>query len=186
MSSARRDIKRELSDSSTDESSDEDHSQKGNDMNDDGVVAAGADILDIVDDVPTMGQPAPGPVKSLIIKLPATKTMKPGQSNGLKKIKAIAAGAGFLDLVNDVPTMGQPAPGPVKSLIIKLPATKTMKPGQSNGLKKIKAIAAGAGFLDLVNDVPTMGQPAPEPAKSLIIKQHPRSLLPPTQRSSQA
>ena len=86
MSSAKRDIKRELSDSSNDESSDEDHSQKGDDMDGDEVVAAGANFLDLVDDVPTIGQPALEPVKSLIIKLPATKTMKPGQSDGLKKI----------------------------------------------------------------------------------------------------
>ena len=81
VSSAKRDIKRELSDSSNDESSDEDDSQKGDDMDGDEVVAAGANFLDLVDDVPTVGQPVPGPVKSLIIKLPATKTIKPESSN---------------------------------------------------------------------------------------------------------
>ena len=63
---------------------------------------------------------------------PANKTIKlgssPKQEDGLKKIEAIAAGAEFLGF-DDVSTMGQVAPEPVKSLIVKLPAKKTIKPG---------------------------------------------------------
>ena len=81
VSSAKRDIKREVSDSSDNESSDEDHSQKGDGMDGDEVVAVGAGFLDLVDDVPTLGQPAPEPTKSLIVKLPARQTIKPESSN---------------------------------------------------------------------------------------------------------
>ena len=52
MSSAGRNVKHEASDSSNDESSDEEHSQRGDGMDEDEIVAAGAGFLDLVDDVP--------------------------------------------------------------------------------------------------------------------------------------
>ena len=81
VSSARRNIKREASSSSNDEFSGEDSFQKEDGVDGDEVVAAGAGFLDLVDDVPTVGQPAPEPVKSLIVKLPANRTIKPEASN---------------------------------------------------------------------------------------------------------
>ena len=81
VNSVGRKVKREASNSSNNKSSDEDHSQEGDGMDEDEVVATGAGFLDLVDDVPTMGQPAPEPVKSLIVKLPAKKTIKPESSN---------------------------------------------------------------------------------------------------------
>ena len=78
VNSARRDIKCEASISSDYESSDEDHSQRGDGTDEDEVVAAGAGFLDLIDDVPQL---APEPIKSLIVKLPAKKTIKPEDSN---------------------------------------------------------------------------------------------------------
>ncbi len=54
MSSARHNIKREASSSSNDEFGGEDYSHKEDGVDGDEVVAAGADFLDLVDDVPTM------------------------------------------------------------------------------------------------------------------------------------
>ena len=76
-SPARRDVKREASVSSNDESSGEDYSQKEDGLKKIEAIAAGAEFLGL-DDVSTMGQIAPEPVKSLIVKLPAKKTIKPG------------------------------------------------------------------------------------------------------------
>ena len=81
VSSARRDVKREASVSSDDESSSDDYSLKEDGKDGDEVVAAGAEFLDLVDDVSTKGQIAAEPVKSLIVKLPAKKTIKPESPN---------------------------------------------------------------------------------------------------------
>ncbi len=74
VSPIKHDIKREASSSSNDESSVENHSQKGDG---DEVVAAGAGFLDLVDDDPTMDQLAPDPIKSLIVKLPMKDSIRP-------------------------------------------------------------------------------------------------------------
>ena len=101
VSSAGRKVKREASNSSNNESSDEDHSEKGDGMDEDEVVATGAGFLDLVDDVPTMEQPAPEPVKSLIVKLPAKKTIKPESSNlGRSDTNHLATVAGGLPAYN--------------------------------------------------------------------------------------
>ena len=101
VSSAGRNVKREAPDSSKDESSDEEHSQEGDGMDKDEVVAAGAGFLDLVDDVPTMGQAASEPHKSLIVKLPAKKTIKPESSNlGRNNIDHLATVASGLPAYN--------------------------------------------------------------------------------------
>ena len=84
MSSTRRDVKREASFSSNFESSDDDNSEKGDGVDEDEVVAAGADFLGFVDDVPGIGQPTPEIAKSLIVKLPAKKPIKSESSNLLR------------------------------------------------------------------------------------------------------
>ena len=84
VSSTRRDVKREASFSSNFESSDDDNSEKGDGVDEDEVVAAGADFLDLVDDVPGIGQPTPEIAKSLIVKLPAKKPIKSESSNLLR------------------------------------------------------------------------------------------------------
>ena len=96
VSSTRRDVKREASFSSNSDSSDDDNSEKGDDVDEDEVVAAGADFLDLVDDVPGIGQPAPEIAKSLIIKLPAKKPIKSESSNlvrdNLDRLSTVASG----------------------------------------------------------------------------------------------
>ena len=93
-SSGRSNIKREGTNSSDDDYSDEDRSEKGGEMD---VVAAGAGFLNLVDDVPTTGDIAPEPSKSLIIRLPAKKAIKPEGSNlGRNDLDNLAAAAGGL------------------------------------------------------------------------------------------
>ena len=81
VGSTRRNIRREASLSAKYDSSDEDDSEKGDGVDEDVVVAAGADFLDLIDDVPRVDQPTPEPAKSLIVKLPAKTTAKPDSSN---------------------------------------------------------------------------------------------------------
>ena len=96
VSSTRRDVKREASFSSNSDSSDADNSEKGDGVDEDEVVAAGADFLDLVDDVPRIGQPTPEPAKSLIVKLPAKKPIKSESSNlvthNLDHLSTVASG----------------------------------------------------------------------------------------------
>ena len=95
-SSVRSSIKREQTNSSNGDYSDEDRSEKGDDMDGDEVVAAGADFLNLVDDVPTMEDITPAPSKSLIVRLPAKKAIKPEGSNlcrnDLDNLAAAASG----------------------------------------------------------------------------------------------
>ena len=89
-------IKRETPTSSHDESSAEEDSQKGDDNDGDEVVAAGAGFLDLVDDVPTIGQVTPEPVKSLIITLPVKNAIKSEssdhRSSNLDHLAVVASG----------------------------------------------------------------------------------------------
>lgn len=96
-SSVRSSIKRESTYSSNGDSTDEDQSEKGDEMNGDEVVAAGADFLNLVDDLPTMGNIAPESSKSLIVRLPAKKAIKPeGPNSGRNDLNSPAAAASGL------------------------------------------------------------------------------------------
>ena len=106
-SSVRSNIKRERLNSFNDDSSDEDRSENGDEMERDEVVAAGAGFLDLVDDVSTMGDIAPEPSKSLIVKLPAKKAIKPESPNlardNLDNLATVASG---LPAYTSTSTMG--------------------------------------------------------------------------------
>ena len=80
-SSVTSNIKRERPYSCDEDSSDEDRSEKGHEIDRDEVIAAGAGYLDLVDDVLSRGKIAPEPSKSLIVKLPAKKAIKPESPN---------------------------------------------------------------------------------------------------------
>ena len=123
MSSTRRDARRETSLSSNYGSRAKDHSQNGDVVDEDEVIAASADLRDL-DDIPTMAcvensKPESSSEDSSNWSLGAHISRRPN-------LRVVAAGADFLDLVDDVPRLGQPAPEPAKNLIVKLPATKTM------------------------------------------------------------
>ena len=95
-SSGRSSVKCERSSSSTDEPSAEERSQGGDGTDENEVVAAGAGVLDLVDDIPAIGDIAPETSKSLIVKLPAKKAIKPEGSNlgrnDLHNLATVASG----------------------------------------------------------------------------------------------
>ena len=99
MSSTRRDVKREASLSSNYGSSDEDHSQNGDVIDEDEVVAASADFRDLVDYIPTMAcvensRPGNSSKDASNWSLGAHISRRPD-------LQVVAAGADFLDLVDD-------------------------------------------------------------------------------------
>ena len=106
-SSVRSSIKRERTYSSNGDYSDEDRSEKGDEMDGEEVVAAGAGFLNLVDDLPTMGNIAPEPSKSLIVRLPAKKAIKPEGSNlGRNDLDNLAAAASGLPTNNGTSSIG--------------------------------------------------------------------------------
>ena len=124
VSSTRSDVKREASLNSNYGSSDEDHPQTGDCINEDAIVAASADFRDLVDDIRTMAcvensKPWSSSENASNWSLGAHISRRPD-------LQVVAASADFLEVVDDVPRLGQPATEPAKSLIVKLPATRML------------------------------------------------------------
>ena len=145
MNSTRSDVKREASLNSNYGSSDEDHSQTGDVIDEDAIVAASADFRNLVDDIRTMAcvensKPWSSSENASNWSLGAHISRRPD-------LQVVAASADFQEVVDDVPRLGQPAPEPAKSLIVKLPVKKTMKSESSdpkrNDLDHLTTVASG-------------------------------------------
>ena len=91
------DVKREGSSHSTDNPSAEEGSLGADETDEEDVVAAGAGFLDLDGKSPTMVDNAPESSKSLIVKLPAKKAIKPeGSSSARSDLNSLATVAGGL------------------------------------------------------------------------------------------